>query len=73
MKCKCQMISELIERNMFLERQIDYAISIESAFELMEVVSINEERISKLKRELMKWESKKKSGTLEALVHSVYY
>jgi len=53
MKCKCQMISELIERNMFLERQIDYAISIESTFELMEVVSINEERINKLKRELM--------------------
>ena len=54
MKCKCQMISELIERNMFLERQMDHAISIESAFELMEVVSINEERINKLKRELMK-------------------
>jgi len=53
MKCKCQMISELIERNRFLERQMDYAISIESAFELMEVVSINEERINKLKKELM--------------------
>ena len=53
MKCKCQMISELIERNRFLERQMNYAISIESAFELMEVVSINEERITKLKKELM--------------------
>ena len=52
MKCKCQQISELIERNMFLERQMDYAIEIESAFELMEVVSINEYKIEKLKKEL---------------------
>lgn len=50
-KCNSQQVSELIERNQFLERQLQDSCTIEDSLDIMDAIIINENKIKKLKGE----------------------
>ena len=48
-KCKSQKVSELIERNQFLERQLASSCTIDDQLDIMDAIIVNEHKIEKLK------------------------
>ena len=48
-KCKSQQISELIERNEFLNRQLENTCKLIDALDITEAIVLNEKKIEELK------------------------